>query len=436
MMIERVAAQTFGPQALEKMKQDLLSCMRCGFCLPACPIYDQARTETNSPRGWLALTKAVVEDRHSPTRNFAHLISNCLSCKACTAVCPPGVPIDDLILAARALTASTRRALWLKAALLRLAMGHPARMDRVLAPLRLYQRSGLQSVFRSLRVGSLLPSLFRELDQFVPRFARRSGRKTIPGLTPAKGERKYRVGYFLSCMDAAVFPESAAATVAVLSENGCEVVTPPAVACCGMPSRAVGDLRTLRECIAWNTRLFEDVAVDAVIADCATCGSMLKDYGHLVVDDPARERAEKFSAQVIDVSAFLAAIGWRQPRSLRQPLRITYHDPCHLNRAQGVREQPRRILQSVGAELVEMEDADLCCGGAGSYSVTHLDLSLPILERKTGNILATGAPLVATGCPSCQMQLQAGVRRAGMLVGVIHPIVLLAQAYAAENADS
>lgn len=435
MSVEQIAMNAFGVEGLERIKEDLIRCMRCGFCLPACPIYDQARTETNSPRGWLALTSAVIEQRHPPTRNFAHLVTNCLSCKACTAICPPGVPIDDLILAARAVTQKARRGLAFKSVLLRWAMGSPPRMDRALRPVRLYQRSGLQRLFRSLRMGKLLPFRAQELDQFVPGFARRSGRNTTPYLTPARGERKYRVGYFLSCMDAAVFPQSAAATIAVLSENGCEVVTPPAVACCGMPSRSVGDLRTVRECARWNATLFKDAAVDAVIVDCATCGSMLHDYRLLMGDDAAREPVEKFSAQVIDVSAFLAQIGWKEPLPLKERLRVTYHDPCHLGRAQGVKNQPRKILEAVGADLVEMEEPDLCCGGAGSYNITHLDLSLPILERKMANIAATGASLVATGCPSCQMQLQAGARRSGAPIVVVHPILLLARAYGFESPE-
>lgn len=433
MTVEQIGMRAFGAEGLDTIKEDLIGCMRCGFCLPACPIYGLTHTETNSPRGWIALTRAVVEQRHPPTNNFAHLVTNCLSCKACTAVCPPGVPIDDLILAARAVTQKARRGVALKAALLRRAMGRPSRMDRALGPVRLYQRSGLQRLFRALRIGKLLPFRTQELDQFVPSFAARSARKTTPHFTPARGERKYRVGYFLSCMDAAVFPQSSAATIAVLAENGCEVITPPAVACCGMPARALGDLSTVRECARWNAAQFNDPAVDAVIVDCATCGSMLHDYHLLMGDDPARDPVEKFSAQVIDISAFLTQIGWREPPPLKEPLRVTYHDPCHLGRAQGVKEQPRSILQSVGANLVEMEEADVCCGGAGSYNVTHLDLSLPILERKMANIASTGAPLVATGCPSCQMQLQAGVRRTGTQVEVIHPVVLLAKAYEVER---
>jgi len=437
MTIEQIGKRAFGSDGLERIREELIGCMRCGFCLSVCPIYSETGTETNSPRGWLALTKAVVEERHPATRNFAHLVTNCLSCKACTSVCPPGVPIDDLILAARALTAQSRRGLAVKAALLRLAMGHPARMDRALMPVRLlYQRSGLQSLFRRWGLGKVLPFGAGRLDQFIPAFARRSGRKGIPYLTPAQGERKHRVGYFQSCMDAAVFPESARATVAVLAANGCEVVTPPATACCGMPSRALGDLRTVRECASWNAALFEKAVVDAVIVDCATCGSMLREYPGVMGTEPSQAQIEAFSRRVVDVSAFLSQIGCREPERPKDGIRVTYHDPCHLGRGQGVTEEPRRMLELVGAELVEMAESDLCCGGAGSYNVTHPELSLAVLERKMANIKSTGASVVATGCPACQIQLQAGVKRHGLSVGVVHPVVLLAQAYALERQRS
>jgi glycolate oxidase iron-sulfur subunit len=173
--------------------------------------------------------------------------------------------------------------------------------------------------------------------------------------------------------------------------------------------------------------------VDVVVTDCATCGSTLKEYPKLLAHDPGyAERAHRFATKVRDISEFLAEIPLREPR---RPLRrkVTYHDPCHLVRAQGVRAQPRQIIRLSGADLVEMRDADVCCGSAGTKIVTHYETSMKILDQKMRNVAETEAEIVASGCPGCQLHLGLGARRAGLQVRVCHPVQLLDEAYRAEE---
>jgi glycolate oxidase iron-sulfur subunit len=244
------------------------------------------------------------------------------------------------------------------------------------------------------------------------------------------------VGFFLGCAQNLLFAEASAASARVLARNGCEVVTPRDVQCCGMPAIGYGRQEIMREMAKHNIALFERLNVDVIVTDCATCGSTLKEYGHYLARAAEwAERARAFSDRVRDVSEFLAEIPLEKPRG-RIDGKVTYHDPCHLVRGQGVAAQPRQLLGMIdGLELVEMEEADWCCGSAGSQLITHYEDSLAILERKIDHVQATGADYVASGCPGCQMQLSVGLKRRGLQrrMQVVHPVLLLDRAYQDEN---
>jgi glycolate oxidase iron-sulfur subunit len=216
----------------------------------------------------------------------------------------------------------------------------------------------------------------------------------------------------------------------VLAQNGCVVITPNDVECCGMPARGYGRFDLVERNARHNIAVFERMDVDAIITDCATCGSTLKEYASLLAADPEwAPRAEAFRGKVRDVSEFLAEIPLRQPTG-RVRKRVTYHDPCHLRRAQRVWKQPRSLLSNIeGLELVELAEADWCCGSAGSQLITHYETSLKVLNRKLDNIANTGCNVVASGCPGCRMQLNAGIERRGLDVQVVHPVQLLDEAY-------
>ncbi len=220
----------------------------------------------------------------------------------------------------------------------------------------------------------------------------------------------------------------------VLARNGCEVITPHDVQCCGMPAIGYGRQELMREMAKHNIAVFEQWDVDVIVTDCATCGSTLKEYGHFLAQDAEwAARASAFSAKARDISEFLAEIPLEKPRG-RLEATVTYHDPCHLVRGQKVTTQPRQLLGMIdGLELVEMTEADWCCGSAGSQLITHYEDSLAILERKMDNVAATGADYVASGCPGCQMQLSVGLKRRGIKMKVVHPVLLLDRAYQNES---
>jgi glycolate oxidase iron-sulfur subunit len=252
----------------------------------------------------------------------------------------------------------------------------------------------------------------------------------LPEITEANGESRHRVGFYLGCAQSLMFAGESAASVRVLARNGCTVITPKEVVCCGMPALGYGLSELVRAQARLNIAQFKSVNVETIVTDCATCGSTLKGYGKLLADDPAwAEQAAAFSSKVRDVSEFLVSIPLEKPLG-HMEARVTYHDPCHLRRAQGVWKQPREILGMInGLEFVEMPEADWCCGSAGSQLITNHDTSLKVLKRKTDSIASTGADYIASGCPGCQMQLNVGIHRHGLDVKVVHPVALLDRAY-------
>lgn len=409
---------------------DVLSCIRCGLCLSVCPTYREAATETNSPRGRVALVRAASEGKLELSANFVDHIYRCTNCMACSAVCPSGVQAHEIVLDARVEIDNKLPQPAAKQWIFERLLPSTARLEAAAWPLRLYQRSGLQWLAERTGLLKLLPLHLGELAKMPPTLSLSPLRHRLPQVTPAVGERKYRVAFFLGCAQSLVFAESSAATVRVLSRNGAEVITPRDACCCGMPAMAYGDLDTAMRLARRNIDLFEGAGVEAIVTDCATCGEFAKHYRELLKHDPHyAERAAAYSAKVRDISQFLADIPMdKRLGELRS--RVTYHDPCHLVRGQGVSTQPRTLLKTIpGLDFVEMKEANWCCGGGGTYMLTHYETSMGILDRKIANATATGAEIIASGCPVCQMQLAFGVKQAGLQIEVAHPIVLLDRAY-------
>jgi glycolate oxidase iron-sulfur subunit len=410
-------------------EEDYLNCIRCGLCLSVCPLYRANLTETAGPRGHVALTRKVLDGDLEPSENLFENMYGCFGCLACNEICPVGIKPADLALAMRHVQEQLHASPW-KRVLFNHVLSHPARLERVTWPLRLYQRLGVRRLYYALGLGRLMPSKMRDLEAMLPRLPQRPLRRVLPEKTEAVGSVRYRVGFFLGCAQSLLFTEESAATVEVLSCNGCHVVTPRDVKCCGMPAIGYGRRDILLEMAKHNVGLFEKYNLDVIVTDCATCGSTLKEYGEILSEDSEwSARARAFSDKVRDISEFLADIRLRRPGS-RMDIRVTYHDPCHLRRAQGVWEAPRNLIQLIdGIEFVELKEADWCCGSAGSQLITHYETSRKVLERKMDNLDETGAQVVASGCPGCQMQLQVGIRDRGLAMEVTHPVLLLARAY-------
>jgi glycolate oxidase iron-sulfur subunit len=378
----------------------------------------------------------AIEGELDLTKNFKDHMYRCLACLACNDICPVGITPANLCLEARYAIHQATPTPRLKPVLFRGIFPRTGLLEALTKPVALYDRTGLRRVVNAVRVTNVLPPQLRDMERMLPhRLPLRGTRHQLPDVVLAKGERRAHVAYFLGCVQGVMMADGCKATVEVLSENGCDVVTPITVKCCGMPMVGYGFKDEAREVARHNIDLLLGLKVDAIVTDCATCGSSLKEYPHWLANDPAyAERAKTFAAKVRDISEFLAEIGIRPPEG-RVDARVTYHDPCHLCRAQDVREQPRAMLRAAGVDLVEMEGADTCCGSAGTQLITHYHTSVGVLESKMDNVAGTKAEIIASGCPGCQMQLSLGAKRRGMDAQVVHPSQLLAQAYRNSKKD-
>jgi len=417
------------PQGVIPDEAQIRACIRCGLCSAVCPIYQRSLLETDAPRGRIALVRAVLEGRLKPGRRFKKVVYECLYCQACTEICPAGVRTDLLMMAARAYLLQREGENPFRRFLFRWLLPRPERVEAATVPLRWYEHLGLRRLVERWHLDRLLPRRLREMVWLLPPIPRRPQRRLLPEVTPAQGERRHRVGYFLGCAQDVMFASASQATVRVLARNGCEVYA-PRVTCCGMPHLGYGEVEMARELARQNIAAFERAGVEAVVTDCASCGATLQEYAELLSGDPEwKERAQSFARKVYDISVYLLKIGIEPPQG-RLDVQVTYHDPCHLARAQKVVQEPRQLLKMIpGLELVEMAEANWCCGNAGSHAITDPQSSGEILDRKMGHVAETGAQVVASGCPGCQIQLWRGVRRAGLPMRVVHPIELLEQAY-------
>jgi glycolate oxidase iron-sulfur subunit len=404
----------------------LFKCNKCGSCTSVCPLYQNTVLEGMAARGKVALLEAVADGRLEAGEAVRARLEDCLLCGACATNCPSFVPTTDLFLEARAGLAR-ELGLPVPIRLLIAALASPAMMELGTPFSHLFQRSGLAALLRD-RAGEALPEVIRAALRSMPPAPLRSFRARVRSL-PVNGEAtRGTVGYFAGCFMNWGYAEAAEATRQVLVKSGYAVEV-PAVVCCGVPHRAYGDAAVALDLARKNVAALEPY--QRIVTDCASCGAALKEYGHLLKDDPAyRERAETVSAKVADISEFLVEQGFPTPEPAAAPLRVTYHDPCHLVRGQGIKRQPRELLKAIpGVEFVEMQGADVCCGAAGSFCVTHPALSEGVGGVKAEHVIATGADVVVSGCPSCLTQLTAMLRDRGSAIRACHPMELLAQRY-------
>jgi glycolate oxidase iron-sulfur subunit len=290
-------------------------------------------------------------------------------------------------------------------------------------PLRLYQQTGLDKLVRRLGIPKLLPKRFQAMEALLPRVP---AQERVPELSPAQGEKRCRVGLLLGCVQRVFFPQVNAATARVLAAEGCEVVAPEAQPCCGALLVHTGEEEQAIRFARRTIDLFEKAEVDTVIINAAGCGSNMKDYGHLLRDDPEyAERAKAFSAKCRDIFEFLAEL---EPRAQRHPLpiRVAYHDACHLQHAQKIRSQPRTVLTGIpNLEILEIPEAAVCCGSAGIYNLVQPEAAAELGDRKVSHVAEVNPDMVVSANPGCLLQLQSALARAGRKVPVHHGIELV-----------
>ena len=421
-MLHSIKTENLGPFA-DPMTKAVQACVHCGFCLAACPTYYELGQEMDTPRGRIVLMKEVLEGTLTWTAAQPH-VERCLGCLACEPACPSGVQYRDLISPFRALAQSKFEftpGQGLRRFVASQTLPFPTRFQIAATVGR------LAKPFRAL-----LPQSFRPMLDLLP--ASLPPEQHWPAVTPAHGPRRARVALLIGCAQQVLDPDINTATIEVLVRNGVEVLVPPTQGCCGGLAWHTGDLSAAQTFARDNLNAFP-ADVDAILTNAAGCGSAMHEYHLILRGTPDEARADAFRRRVLDVSVFLQRLGLRDlPQGFRRPRRVAYHDACHLANAQNVRRQPRELLRAIpGLQLVELPDAHICCGSAGTYNLDQPEIAASLGDQKARALIATGAEVLASGNIGCLTQLRAHLARLGSSIPVRHTMQVLRDAYAPRN---
>ncbi len=417
-MLHTIDPKAHGPLG-EPMAEAVQTCVHCGFCLAACPTYQELGQEMDTPRGRIILMKQVLEGTLDWERAQPH-VDRCLGCLACEPACPSGVPYRDLISPFRAV-AQTHFPRTLAEKIRRFLAA-----QTIPYPARFRWAAFAGRFAKSFR--HLTPAWMRPMLDLVP--ADLPPRQHWPKVTRAYGERRARVALLTGCAQSVLDPDINTATIEVLARNGVEVLVPPLQGCCGGLAWHTGDLRAAQAFARQNLHAFPK-DVDAIVTNAAGCGSAMHEY-HLILRGTADEaRADRFRKRVVDVSVFLSKLGLReQSAGPGNKQRLAYHDACHLANAQGVRREPRELLRAIpGVELCELTDAHLCCGSAGTYNIDQPEIAASLGEKKARAVMATGAQKVVSGNIGCLTQLRVHLARLASPIEVRHTMQVLRDAF-------
>lgn len=419
--------------------EDYARCIHCGLCLNACPTYRLWNLEADSPRGrihqMISVAQSELTNHAEPaapiTDSFVEHIDKCLDCRACETACPSGVEYGKLVEHARARIERDYERSWFAQFVRNFFFRHflrtPHFMEDAARLLRLYQRSGLQTIARSIGILKLLG--LAERERLLPPIDDEFFFNRLGDTFPAVGPRRARVAFFAGCIANVTFSDLNEATIRVLTANGCEVVVPKDQLCCGALAAHAGFRESARELARNNLAAFPLGDFDAVVTNAAGCGSTLKEYDHLFSpSEREHSQACAFAAKARDVTEFLAALGLTAKlHPLRQ--RVTHQDSCHLLHGQKIREAPRTLLRAIpNLDFVELPYSEICCGSAGVYNLTQTETSMQLLAEKMRHAQSTGAQTIVTANPGCLLQLRAGAALHHTNQQVLHVIELLDRA--------
>ncbi|SMB94383.1 glycolate oxidase iron-sulfur subunit [Desulfonispora thiosulfatigenes DSM 11270] len=419
--------------SLEAVKDEIAKCMKCGNCQAVCPIYLEERIEGTVARGKIKLVETLLDNKLEVNEEYAKKLDLCLTCKACSVNCPCGVQVDKIILGARAEIARRKG----------------------ISPIKKLIFKGLENQ-KLLNVGAKAGGFFQgivfkkhktlsgahprfpfglDLRRIIPNLATTPLRDKLPEVNKVKNPVK-KVAFFTGCTMNYAYIDVGEALVNVLLKNNIEVIIPKNQHCCGTPILTSGDAETATKMAKSHIDIFSALDVDKIITGCGSCGMTFnKNYLDLLEAEPEYyEKAKKIAAKVIDISDFLMTeIDIDKSKLGKVDMKVTYHDPCHLNRGMGVKNPPREIIKSIpGIDFIEMKNADRCCGGAGSFTLSHYELSMNIHKHKVDSIKDTKAEAVITACPACMMQITDGMNRFELELPIYHIIQLLDMSYKAK----
>lgn len=436
-MVNKQAAPSADPKVAalaERLKltlnyEELTNCMRCGFCQPACPTFSETSREAASPRGRIALMKAVADGIMQPDDSFKKQMDMCLGCRACEPVCPSDVKYGQLIEQTRdAIQHEEDHKWWVKAirsVTFRHLFPHQKRMRLLGKGLKMYQQTGLQKLTRKTGILNILPDQLARMERILPAAESKGVVEQLGTSYPAKGQAVAKVGMFRGCIMDVLFTETNVNTVKLLSEAGFDVVIPAAQNCCGALHAHSGELDQARDLARKNVAAFREAGVDYIVSNAGGCGALLVEYDHLLHDDPIwKESAEWFAKRVIDVSELLLRKGrtpafadgqTRTGSEIKSPVTITYQDSCHLRNVMRSSNAPRELMKRVAdVNFVELKESDRCCGSAGIYNIVQPEMSNQILDHKMEHVKSTQARYLLTSNPGCLLQMKLGIEREGL----------------------
>lgn len=419
---------------LQELSREASRCVKCGTCLADCPIYAETLSEVTTARGKMSLVESLASGDIQFTKQLKALLSSCLVCNACGESCPNDVKVEEVLLEARRELVNHRGLSITKKIIFR------------------HLLTSLHTILLCLRAGSLLRGLllkkipqesglhirfslpFINKKRLIPALAKNFFCDSHPPVIKALNEKR-RVGYFVGCTTNYLFPKIGDATLRILNKQGVSVFIPSDQKCCGLIAFSSGDWQSTQKLALSNIEAFDQLSLDTIVSTCASCSATLKTfYPRLFkeADADTQRKVARFSHKVMDISQFLTkelgiSSTMKESSLKKSPLpKITYHDPCHLNRTLGITKEPREILQSLSnLAFIEMDDASRCCGMGGTFTTTHYDLSLDILNHKLDTLEAMGAEMVATGCSGCMLQFMDGIHQRGLKTKVIHLIEAL-----------
>lgn len=412
------------PKQIADLDESLSNCMKCGFCKAACPVF--VGEETTSPRAKVRLARAAIHGEIEISEAFKTQMERCLNCRACASECPSGVEPNRIALAARCGFVDTDGLPLIKRAIFSQGLKHPRAMALGMRMMGLAQHvSAIEMQNNPLR--HLLPLIGIRKDKDFPALGRKSLFSRLPEVIDPQGEAKITVAYFPGCAANLIYPEIGLAAVSVLGKLGARVILPHDLVCCSTPVFNSGDIKDARELAIRNIKSLSAVDADFVVTSCGSCGlTISREWTELL----GLCEAESIARKVIDISEFVGRYAPDVSVSrLNYASTVTYHDSCHLRRGMGVYSTPRQLLNSIlGDSFIEMELADRCCGGGGTFSITHPELSQVVAEIKMNCVCESGAEIVATGCPACVMQLRDSLAHRKMTQRAVHTVEIIDRA--------
>ncbi|MGG4346537.1 (Fe-S)-binding protein [Paenibacillus lautus] len=441
-------------------EDQLTNCMRCGFCQTACPTFLETGLEAASPRGRIALMKAVVDGLMEPDESFRSQMDLCLGCRACEPACPSDVKYGQLIEQTRAAIAAEKPyslpVRVVRKTFLQGIFPHRGRLKLIGKTLSFYQKSGLQKFARSSGAMKLFPDHLQQLEKALPpvtgdgleelwskaglpyrRETTDSGSRLM--VIPAAGAKVGRVGMFRGCIMDVMFASTNVNTVRLLRQAGFEIVIPEEQACCGALHAHAGEMGDAKQLAGQNIWAFGEADVDYIASNAGGCGALLKEYDHLMhaeSDERLQQAAIRFAEQVKDISELLHSLGRpltpiQAENPQNEAITVTYQDSCHLRNVMRVQGEPRQLMELLPAvQMCELQGAEVCCGSAGIYNLTQTEMSTTLLDHKMEHVEATGAKVIVTSNPGCLLQMKWGIERAGMQkngVEAVHLVDFLAE---------